>query len=137
MQKTIIVTGEFYSDNKTGFKKILKEFDVKWKGSWTSNIYTWSGNNIIVNADFERDEVTDRTIRAIFDITSDSEFMEEVMRWAHNGLISDVSGEDKRVQELNAKWKKDIEWEKKSGAPQGVLQSMKKQWKEEVDALEK
>lgn len=119
----ISVNGQYYSENKKEFKKILKSYNLKWSGSWANNIYIWINDSFTLQADFEREN--DVTTKATFEITNPEKgFVEDIQNWAGCEVESEL-------QEINKRWTKDIEWKKRDGAPDGFIRAMEKRWKAE------
>jgi hypothetical protein len=131
--------GVVYSDNKAGFKKLLRSHGLKWKGSMGD--FVWIGENDKVVADFERDTERDVTISATLTWSGKkkTDFLKELENWAKEvgAEKKDVTGKDKSAvkkiekelefwDELN---KPDKERLMAEGRPESWIEKDIKRWR--------
>lgn len=121
------ILGPYYSENKVAFKKILKNHDLKWNGSWAHNNYRWKSDNNKVKADFIRED--DITKEVIIDITGTDEFIKDIQEWA--GSYEEENNKD-NIEEINTHYKEKIKQEKAKGAPRGWIKQIEKEWDRKI-----
>jgi hypothetical protein len=131
--------GPVYSENKAGFKKLLRNHGLKWRGSMGD--FIWIGENDKVVAEFERDTEKEVTISATLTWSGKKKtgFLKELESWADEvgSEKTDVTGKDESTEkkikmklefwdELN---KPDKERLKAEGRPESWIEKDVKEWR--------
>ncbi|MFQ6127943.1 MAG: hypothetical protein ACE5QW_03475 [Thermoplasmata archaeon] len=81
MKEEFELEGRAYSRNKGDFKKILRKYGLKWKGSM--NNFQWVGKSDKVTAYFDRDELRDVTLKArfVWEGKKKTDFLSDLIDW--------------------------------------------------------
>jgi hypothetical protein len=131
--------GAVYSENKAGFKKLLRIHGLKWRGSMGD--FIWIGENDKIVADFERDAERDVTISATLTWSGKrkTDFLKELEKWAKDvgGKRADASG---KAKSSGPKIKKELEfWDelhkpdkqrlRDEGRPESWIEKDIKKWR--------
>ncbi len=139
MKREFSFDGAAYSDNKAGFKKLLRGHGLKWKGSLDD--FVWIGKSDKVVAEFERDAERDVTISATLTWSGKKKtaFLMELENWAkevgaEKAIVTgkDESADKKIKKELEF-WdelhKPDKERLRAEGRPESWIEKDVKEWR--------
>ncbi len=138
MKQAFSFDGAVYSDNKDSFKKILRKYGLKWKG--TMGDFVWIGEKDKVIAEFERDRERDVTISAklTWNGRKKTDFLKELESWAKEvggeaEKVSKKKAPDRKVQKELEFWdslnKPDEERLRAEGRPESWIERDIKEWK--------
>jgi len=98
----LTVSGESYHKCKGRFKKMLKEEGINWTGTLESP--EWKSTSVLIKAEFIRDEESDKTVLAKFNVTGSGESYGKVVRFIKSemGANSDIKKEfDSRMHDFH------------------------------------
>jgi len=124
MSNTITIDGTTYTKNKSEYKKILKKYGYKWKGSYFNNVFKWVNEQLYeINADYERDNGT--TISVTITLEGSDDFIQETINLFNVKITS-------KADIINEKYDKEIKYHTKMGAPEGFIKAINNKRQEEL-----
>lgn len=113
MKREFELEGEVYSEHKADFKRILRKYSLKWKGSM--NDFQWVGESDRVTAHFDRDEQRDITLKArlIWEGKKKTDFLSALAEWVRSLEGKPVEKGRKPPRKSREKIQKELEfWDK-------------------------
>jgi hypothetical protein len=148
MKREYELEGRTYSEHKAEFKRILRKYSLKWKGSM--NDFQWVGKSDRVSAHFDRDEQRDITLKArfIWEGKKKTDFLSALAEWVRNLEGKPVKKGRKRSVESKEKIQVELEfWDrihqpsvesmKAEGRPESWISKDIEDWKKKRKEKEK
>lgn len=115
----ITISGDSYNKNKAEYKKILKKYGYKWKGSYFSNIFKWiNPDGLEITADYIRNNEVTESVS--ISLQGSEEFIKEVL----DVFNIDENTSELKVKAINDRYDKEIKYHKKSNAPSGFIKAI-------------
>lgn len=102
--------GKVYSEHKADFKRILRKYSLKWKGSM--NDFQWVGESDRVIAHFDRDEQRDITLKArlTWEGKKKTDFLSALAEWVRSLEGKHVKKGRKPPRKSREKIQKELEF---------------------------